>query len=107
MRRAVLFFLVAISVSAQTANVIELDPQDSIRAQKAWNALQKAQTEWDKTRSDIDDKYVNIGPEGVVLNLKTGRGYQQPLPGFSYGFEFSRDFKHIVPKPVTVSARCV
>ena len=75
------------TVGAQSANVIELDIVDSIRAERVWNQLQKAQKEWEQVREDVANKYVN-----------TGKGYPLPRPGFESGFEFSKDFRFIVPK---------
>jgi hypothetical protein len=58
--RFTILFLLATSVFAQTANVIELTPADQARTQKAWDALQKAQTEWDSTRKELEQKYILV-----------------------------------------------
>jgi hypothetical protein len=108
MRFAILFLL-ATSVFAQTANVIELTPADQARAQKSWDAKQKADTEWESVRHDIGHRYAGTDGDDVGLsrggpftmkgemgegNVKTMR----PAPGFESGFEFSKDFRFIVPK---------
>ena len=88
--------LAALTVWAQTANVIELEPYDTARAQKAWDALQKAQVEWDLERGHISGRYVekSCGPNENKLII----GSACSVPGFESGFEFSKDFRFIVPK---------
>jgi hypothetical protein len=96
---AFLLLASALTVGAQTANVIELTPADQARAQKAWDALQKAQTEWNDVRDSLDDKYVHNGqPWASVGTALGGKVLRQPQPGFENGFEFSSDFRFIVPK---------
>jgi hypothetical protein len=85
---------VGCSVFAQTANVIELEPADTARAQKAWDELQKAKNHWALVIADINMRYLNASrtcPAGntcAVFNKE----------GFEAGFEFNKDFKFIVPK---------
>lgn len=90
MRRiAVLMILAAGLASAQTAVVIELSTTDAERAQKAWDTLQRAQEEWATVKQSVSDKYVTgqtIASHGVGV------------PEWASGFEFSKDFKVIVPK---------
>jgi hypothetical protein len=54
----VILQLVASTAFAQTANVIELAPADTARAQKAWDVLQRAQHDWDMARGELRDQYV-------------------------------------------------
>lgn len=82
------------SVLAQTANVIELSPNDAARAQKAWDTLQKAQAEWKAVRSDIEKSYVKRAC--LVIGCTS-----TSVEGFESDFEFSKDFKVIVPKAAT------
>jgi hypothetical protein len=97
MKYLIAFLLAALSVGAQTANVIELKPADTAQAQKAWDALQKAQREWENVQETIGSKYVYTGPVWAIGG--TGmKEIHQPVAGFDGGFEFSKDFKYIVPK---------
>jgi hypothetical protein len=92
MKRIILFVLVvAVTVGAQTANVIELDPADTARAKKAWDALQKAQAEWDLTTDYIRLNY-------VMTKDSKGVKVCGEFQSVSCGFEFSKDFRFIVPK---------
>lgn len=93
-----LFAIALLAAWPQTANVIEITTTDASRVKSAWTMLQKAQADWDAVSSEMEKKYVNVGPEGLALNPATGKGYLQPLKGFEYGFEFSKDFRFIVPK---------
>jgi hypothetical protein len=90
----------AVAVSPQTANVIELAPVDQTRAQRAWEALEKAQSDWEGVQSDLRNKYVSTGdcsywPSGVQGHGDCVRATKE---GFQNGFELSKDFKFIVPK---------
>ena len=85
---------------AQTANVIELKPTDTIRVQKAWDNLQKAQHEWDQVRDEMNVRYV-LKADSLIFQ-EHQQSVKVPLPGFENSFEFSKDFKFIVPKPLEV-----
>lgn len=99
---ALLVAMLGGTVFAQTANVIELEPTDALRAKKAWDALQKAQGEWDTVRSAVGQKYAerpsdSVGSGHCWITLNDGQlhcWHEQ----FENGFEFSKDFKFIVPK---------
>jgi hypothetical protein len=99
-----LVLVVAVAALAQDANVIELDHSDSLRVEAAYKALQKAQADWDKVRDDIGEKYterpVNTGGAGGCSLVVTNGGKEHCWKeGFTYGtFEFSKDFRFIVPK---------
>lgn len=106
MRLVVLFLalLVATAAYPQTANVIDLEPEDSAAALKAWLNLQDAQAKWDNEKSQIESKYVYHAlscwqgptvPSGAVCS---GNGSAK-REGFQSGFEFSKNFKYIVPVP--------
>lgn len=107
-RLMIIALLFAGTVFAQTANVIELDPPDTARAQKAWDALQKAQAEWDATRDSVGLRYA-VTPGASIFSLNCGPirdggiTCQHTRPGFENGFEFSKDFKYIVPKAAAPS----
>jgi hypothetical protein len=95
MKRAIVFLILASGVGAQTANVIELTPADQARAQKAWDALQKAKSEWHSVQESVANKYLT-DPQSIVCQGAAcgGRIYST----FESGFEFSKDFRFIVPK---------
>lgn len=90
---AVLFF--AIPAFPQSANVIALSADDTTRVKKAWDALQKAQKDWDDTRESITNGY-------LVAPSDKESGCMSPTPikkGWGCGdFDFSKDFRFIVPK---------
>jgi hypothetical protein len=85
--------LAAMTVGAQTANVIELTPADQARAQKAYGAYVKAETEWNRLEAEIGKRYIDS--QRLVVSEHT----TIPPAGFENGFEFSRDFRFIVPRP--------
>jgi len=93
----------ATTVFAQNANVIELEPTDTVKAQKAWDNLQKAQMEWESTRITLGNKYTNKVPcvaslSGTWPPSSDQVCIHQPKEGFESGFELSKDFKFIIPK---------
>lgn len=98
MKRIAMLVFFATAVFAQSANVIELEPADGARVQKAWDALQKAQADWDAVHHDIEMKYTtrpgNTGGAGMCV-VNADYCYKE---AFDDGFEFSTDFKFIVPK---------
>ena len=105
----VVALLFAGTLGAQTANVIELKPEDSTKVQKAWDELQRAQARWKDVNDQIDMQYVEVPYDGSMGNLVISaevlkNGYHR-RDGFLAGFEFSTDFKYIVPKPVTVDPK--
>lgn len=87
-----LILLFASAAFPQTANVIELAPDDSARAKAAWDVLQTAQHNWDDLQEHMRVKYTTDG-----RNDKD----RWPKAAFTYGFEFSKDFRFIVPKLAT------
>jgi hypothetical protein len=98
-----LVLVVAVAALAQDANVIELDQSDSLRVETAYKALQKAQADWDKVRRDIGEKYTerpsNTGGNGHCTPIIDGKQHCYK-EGFDYEeFQFSKDFRFIVPKP--------
>lgn len=96
----VMLVLLAVTVGAQTANVVELSQADYERAQKAWDTLQKAKADWEDLTKDIDKRYLQIQlvKQGQYMACNDGRCVPSE---YMYGFEFSKDFKFIVPKPYT------
>jgi hypothetical protein len=99
----VVVLIVAGSIGAQEARVIPLKSEDAAHARCTWERLQKAQKEWDDVQESVRNDYVLV-PENdkdasnVVLSIQGGaHTYRR---GFESGFEFSSDFKYIVPKAV-------
>lgn len=107
-----ILLLLALSLpsAAQTAKVIQLTPDDAIQAK----TLYDAQIALDKQKADfhtaIVKKYLVVkrgdkdwGDQGVVFSLDSAgitvkTSYRA---GWGYGnFEYSEDFKFIVPVPV-------
>jgi len=75
---AIVMLLFCMPAMAQTAKVIQLDAKDSQQAKEKWDALQKAQADWDAEKQSIKEKYVLVkqddpdkGNESIWLN---GRG---------------------------------
>jgi len=77
-----LVLLVSIGVYAQNTKVIRLTDSDAIMVKRAYDVLQDANKNWELTQKFIKEKYVDKST------------------GFDYGFEFSDDFKNVVPKPL-------
>lgn len=101
----VIVLLLAGTVGAQSANVIELRPGDADRAKKSWEALQLAQADWESVQKAIGSRYVYKAPcvassSGVWPPSSEEFCIRNPKEGFENGFEFSKDFKYIVPKAV-------
>ena len=98
MKRLAIILLLAGSLSAQTANVIELSPADHAAALKSWLALKAAEDNWNTEVSHIERLYVPKGTPGQC----TDNAENRCVPDEWYpGIEFSKDFKYIVPKPNT------
>lgn len=68
--------LVAVSVGAQSANVIVLAPEDAAKAKLVYDRLEQAKSDWESERTEIKAKYGR-------------KGFEE--------FEFSKDFRAIVP----------
>lgn len=93
--------LICSSLGAQEAHVIALKSEDAAHARCAWERLQKAQKEWEQVQKDIEEDYLRVPTESkdasTTLSIfNSGRTYRK---GFESGFQFSSDFKYIVPKP--------
>lgn len=100
---AVFILLLVVAARSQDAEVIELSESDSTRAHEAWLKLQGAQSAWDKLQTEIEAKYVrlskgNCEKAGMIYYSDGSCIYQD----FNYGFEFSKDFKFVVPKRAEV-----
>lgn len=121
---AVIALSIATTVSAQTAKVVALSPEDAAQAKALYDAQQKANKQLDDFRQAITNKYAMEDREeghltGVVCGEWTKDGLLQATPckepktppkkvmrrvlkeGWFYGFAFSEDFKFIVPEKQT------
>lgn len=108
--------LAACSLSGQTAKVIQLSPEDAAQAK----ALHDEQTSLTQRQKDFDNKIEGIYTEvPIPTSGKAGQscvyydasgynyygicGVSTKKNGWNYGFEYSDDFKFIVPKPAPSS----
>lgn len=72
----------------QDAQVVELSKTDTIQVEAAWRAKIAAEKEWEKVRKEIERKY----------SMATVGSGQQCISGQCPEFEFSSDFRFVVPK---------
>jgi hypothetical protein len=94
--------------------VIEISSEDAKEAQAKWDALQKAQKDWDDLQVKIGEKYTSepssaiksptVMPPSICGNTLTWVYPGQRLQGWENGFVFSPDFKFIVPKTPAVNS---
>jgi hypothetical protein len=80
------FILLMLSVglaSAQTAQVIQLSPEEALRAKSLYDQKTSIDKQIEYLQAEIADKYI----ENKNLTLQ----------GWMWGFEYSTDFKFIVP----------
>lgn len=90
----VLFLLSPLLLPAQTAKVIQLSPEDAKQAQNLY--AEKAEVE-----AKIADLQNKIKVEYLSEYQESFGSYT--LPGWELGFEYSTDFKFIVPKPTPLN----
>lgn len=90
--------LISIPVFAQSAKVIQLDTADAAEAKQVYQQMQDAQKAWNDIQKRIASKYVE---ERFVA--QTGTKLTKNKKGWENGFNFSEDFKSIVPM-ITVTS---
>jgi hypothetical protein len=115
----VTLLLGAAGLWAQTAKVVQLSPQDAEKARQLYDAAQAAQKAYEDFRTEVAHKYIDYvsatnGDSLVMCGTFTPGGLYQaaPCPGdkpsdvvktfmpqasWENGFDFSADFKYIVP----------
>lgn len=108
----IITFVVAVAISigahAQTAKVIALSPEDAKVAKEliqAQDALTKRKAEFE---ASIRAKYLTAQKGESYTSTFGGERIRS---GWDYGFEFSEDWKYIVPAPTpryqtTLSTGC-
>jgi hypothetical protein len=112
MKFLVYFVLTMASVQlfAQTALVVPLSPDDTARYKRVHQEMLDAIKRWNDIQSEVRDKYLildksdpDAGAEKVSPAKRVRKGWES---GTIYlngdpmlDFEFTRDFKFIVPKP--------
>jgi hypothetical protein len=88
--------LIAAPMLAQTAKVVELKPEEAAEAKQLHDAADRAKKAADEFDAKIGERYV--WSEGSTANSYSLK------PGWPYGFEFSDDYRFIVPKPYQAQA---
>jgi hypothetical protein len=115
------------AVFAQRAKVVQLSQDDATRVYAKWRVLQDAQKAWDEEQKKIATKYTYVRFEDKDKGTMEAPGNEWPMiiytgsdpkekaseaaqwdkyrkvaywyrSGWEYGFEFTDDFKFIVPK---------
>ena len=104
MKRIIVFLLFAVSVGAQSADVIELDRTDATEVRAAWTKLQDAQTKWDALHERMRQKYTLV-KEGDPDkgNLST---FINPGTGISGTITFASGCNVISITPTEVAGDC-
>ena len=124
-----ILLMTAVSAVAQTAKVVPLSTADAKKADALFKALAAAEAKIYAFRLEIEDRYVSDAKTGSVpvdkwakIDLGPGRRgpdggvtHEDPTtqrprkivtkPGWEWGFEFSDDYKFLVPRvPATIGA---
>jgi len=115
MKTLLAILLFAIPLAAQDARVLPLSPVDAQTAKAKYEALQKAQKDWDDFQEKIKQDYLVVpkgDPEaGNTISsggLTFGRAFHisdgsYPTmferAGWENGAVFTKDFRFLVPKP--------
>ena len=127
---ATAILVLASSCPAQNAQVVKLNDADALKAKQLWDEQQALTKRTADFRKHIEDAYLSEEKPGPLLlinnstnvacTLQTEEGFVQVVPcqkdsekkqpsqthlelkqDWIYGFEYSKDFKYVVPaKPV-------
>lgn len=99
MRKFLVFLCVAVALG-QDAIVVDLSPEDASNIARLYAEQAKIQAEIHKYRLMVGKKYATWGHVVTWYDGKSYRSDKNPAE-----FDFSKDFKHIVPKstPATSS----
>lgn len=94
MKAVALFLILAASpLIGQTAKVIALSPEDAAEAKTLYTQKAEIEKRIINLTDTIQHKYLALVPPHEGLN-----GFRHFKDGWSIGFEFSEDYKFIVPK---------
>ena len=104
-----ILIMCCIPVVAQTAQVIELSPAEGKQAMDLYAQKTAIEKKIEDFRQTIQNKYVSekVPSDGFVVCAGVTNGYLTcpppdttiiPKNGWEYGFQFSDDFRFIVPK---------
>ena len=118
---AALLLMLARTTFAQTAKVVPLKPADHEEVKAKWEALQKAQREWDTLKNRIQKDYLEMSENdpdrsytviaGEINNTACAGSTVEVVPcpknvkpelkyyrkGFENGFEFDSSLSFLVP----------
>lgn len=93
MKLLALLFALTIAGRAQNAKVISLSAEDAAKAAHLYDERDRIEREIMEMTGNITLKYLMVDPKDSLHQIK--QGWSQ--------FEFSEDFKYIVPKPYIAS----
>ena len=101
--------MLAAAAFGQTAKVVQLSPADATKAKALHEAVLKAQAEEHEFSDSVADKY--LGSKERFPETNTNCEMVAKFPYYKFGgcreFEYSEDYRFIVPKPPTPpSSRC-
>jgi len=117
MKTLLAILLFAIPLAAQDARVLPLSPVDAQTAKAKYEALQKAQKDWDDFQEKIKQDYLVVPKGDPEAGNTIASGGLTPWAGISYsdgsyvvktmferagwenGAVFTKDFRFLVPKP--------
>lgn len=102
----VVALLLAVGVGAQNAKVIQIDRDDARDAKAKWEALQKAQADWDAVAERVKKDYVYVSKSSQECGSQFMNVDYCYRKGWENNFDFSTDFKFIVPKPQPQYSGC-
>lgn len=102
---AILVLGFSLAAAGQTAKVIALTPEDAKTAQELDQQVTTALKRQSDFREKLRLKYIGGAPAGVGLTFclsstgcaPTKHDWKDPKLGWENGFEFSDDWKYIVP----------
>ena len=100
MKSLLVAIVLSLAVFAQTAKVVVLKPAEAAQAKKLHEALDAAKKDADDFDNEIAARYTW---EESGFTVSNGAWHSTKV-GWEYGFEFSEDFRFVVPKPYQAKA---
>ena len=106
MKTLIVSLILTLSALAQTAKVVTLKQEEAAKARQLHEAAAAAQKASDDFDAQIAQTYTQSKAEGIVTWSPNGSHTAAYInrDGWDYGFEYSEDFKFIVPKPYQAKA---